>query len=96
MDDKAEAEPKPLLAKYYHALTLKLPIQTSHSVAPKLLVSARSGEKCGKFSKTSTPQVLRSHSVVEHCSPFLINFFLTSCGFFSDDLFLLSNSTMLI
>ena len=30
----------------FHALTLKLPIQTSHSVAPKLPVSLHSGEKC--------------------------------------------------
>ena len=29
----------------FHALTLKLPIQTSFSVAPKLPVSLRSGEK---------------------------------------------------
>ena len=38
------------------ALTLKLPVQTSLSVAPKLPVSLRSGEKCKKFKKTSTPQ----------------------------------------
>ena len=37
-----------------HALTLKLPIQTSHSVAPRLQVCVRSGEKCQKFRKTST------------------------------------------
>ena len=36
----------------FHALTLKLPIQTSLSVAPKLPVSLHSGEK---FRKTSTP-----------------------------------------
>ena len=39
----------------FHASTLKLPIQTSLSVAPKLQVSLRSGEKCENFRKTSTP-----------------------------------------
>ena len=39
----------------FHALTL--PIQTSLSVAPKLPVSLRSGEKCANFRKTSTPGV---------------------------------------
>ena len=38
----------------FHALTLKLPIQTALSVAPKLPVCLRSGEKLGKFRKTST------------------------------------------
>ena len=38
----------------FHALTLKLPIQTSLSVAPKLQVCVHSGEKCQKFRKTST------------------------------------------
>ena len=41
----------------FHALTLKLPIQTSLSVAPELPVSLRSGEKCQNFRKTSTLQV---------------------------------------
>ena len=36
------------------AFTLILPIQTLLSVTPKLPVCARSGVKCGKFSKTST------------------------------------------
>ena len=40
----------------FHALTLKLPIQTSLSVAPKLQVCVRSGEKCQIFRKTRTPQ----------------------------------------
>ena len=40
----------------FHALTLKLPIQTSLSVAPKFQVCVRSGEKCQSFSKTRTPQ----------------------------------------
>ena len=40
----------------FHALTLKLPIQTSPSVAPKLQVCGRSGEKCQKFQKTNTPK----------------------------------------
>ena len=35
----------------FHALTLKLPIQTSLSVTPKLPVSLRSGEKCQNFFK---------------------------------------------
>ena len=33
----------------FHALTLKLPLQTSLSVAPKLPVYLRSGEKSEKF-----------------------------------------------
>ena len=36
-------------------LTLKLLIQTSFSVAPKLQVFARSSEKCENFRNTSTP-----------------------------------------
>ena len=43
-----------LCSVVFHALTLKLPIQTSLSVAPKLQVCVRSGEKCQKFWKTST------------------------------------------
>ena len=38
------------------ALTLKLPIQTSISLTPKILVSLRSGQKCQNFRKTSTPR----------------------------------------
>ena len=38
----------------FHTFTLQLPIQTLLSEAPKLPVYARSGEKCQKFSKTST------------------------------------------
>ena len=38
----------------FHALTLKLPIQTSLSVAPELQVCVHSGEKCQKFRKTSS------------------------------------------
>ena len=38
------------------ALKLKLP---SLSVAPELPVYARSDDKCGKFSKTSTPHVMK-------------------------------------
>ena len=44
-----------LCSGVFHALTLKLPIQTSLSVAPKLQVSLSSNEKCENFSKTSTP-----------------------------------------
>ena len=45
-----------LCSVVFHALTLKLPIQTSLSVAPKLPVSLSSGEKSEKFMKTSTTQ----------------------------------------
>ena len=48
------------------AFTLKFAIQTSLSVAPKLTVSACSDEKCGKFSKTTTPPTVDSLS----CLPF--------------------------
>ena len=44
-----------LCSVVFHAFTLRLPIQTSLSVAPKLQVCLRSGEKCEKFRKTSTP-----------------------------------------
>ena len=37
------------------ALTLKLPLQASLSVAPKLPISLHSGEKWENFRKTSTP-----------------------------------------
>ena len=39
----------------FHPLTLKLPIQTSLSVVPKLPVSLSSAENCHEFRKTSTP-----------------------------------------
>ena len=39
----------------FHALTLKLPIQTTPFVVPKLQVCVRSGDKCENFRKTSTP-----------------------------------------
>ena len=35
----------------FHALTLKLPIQTTLSVAPKLQVCTRSGEKMSKIQE---------------------------------------------
>ena len=44
-----------LYSVVFHAFTLKLPIQTSLSVAPKLPVFAHLSEKCKTFSKTSTP-----------------------------------------
>ena len=44
-----------LCSVVFLALTLKLPIQTSLSVATQLLVSLRSGDKSEKFMKTSTP-----------------------------------------
>ena len=40
------------------AVALKLPIQTLLSVAPKLPLCLRSGEKCENFRKTSTPRGL--------------------------------------
>ena len=40
----------------FHTLTLHLPIQTPHSVAPELQVFVSSLENCQNFSKTSTPQ----------------------------------------
>ena len=46
-----------LCSVVFHALALKLPIQTSFSVAPKLPVSLRSGEDCPRFRKTSTPRI---------------------------------------
>ena len=39
------------------ALTLRLPIQTTLSVAPKLQVFVRPGEKCQKIRKTDTALV---------------------------------------
>ena len=38
----------------FHALTLELPIQTSLSVASKLPIYTRSGEKCENSNKTTT------------------------------------------
>ena len=46
-----------LCSVVFHALTLKLPIQSPLSVAPKLPVSLSSNEKCPNFRKTSTPLV---------------------------------------
>ena len=46
-----------LCSVVFRALTLKLPIQTSLSVAPNFPVSLSSAENCHKFPKTSTPQV---------------------------------------
>ena len=40
----------------FHTLTLQLPIQTPHSVAPELQVFVSSLENCQNLSKTSTPQ----------------------------------------
>ena len=45
-----------LYSVVFPALTLKLPIQISLSVAPKLPVSLSSAENCHKFRKRSTPQ----------------------------------------
>ena len=46
-----------LCSVVFPALTLKLAIQTSLSVAPELQVCVRSREKCQNFSKTSTPLI---------------------------------------
>ena len=48
-----------LCSVVFHALTLKLPIQTSLSVVPKLPVPLRSSENCPNFRKTSTPLLLK-------------------------------------
>ena len=42
----------------FHSLTLQLPIQTLHSVAPELQVFVSSLENCQNFSKTSTSQLI--------------------------------------
>ena len=47
----------------FHTLTLQLPIQTPHFVAPELQIFVSSLENCQNFSKTSTPQ-LKFHSQV--------------------------------
>ena len=39
----------------FHTLTLQLPIQTLHSVAPELQVFVTSLENCPNFRKMSTP-----------------------------------------
>ena len=48
----------------FHALTLKLPIQTSLSVGPQLPVSLSSHEKRPNFRKTTTPQLLQKKSAI--------------------------------
>ena len=45
-----------LCSVVFHTLTLQLPIQTLHSVAPELQVFVSSLENCPNFCKTSTPQ----------------------------------------
>ena len=39
----------------FHTLTLQLPIQTPHSVAPEFQVFVSSLENCANFGKTNTP-----------------------------------------
>ena len=58
----------------FHALTLKLPIQTSLFVVPKLPVSLYSGEKCENFSKRSTPQGCARFAglCANSCAPWLL------------------------
>ena len=45
-----------LCSVIFNPLTLKLPIQTSLSVAPKLPAFLRASEQSETFMKTSTPQ----------------------------------------
>ena len=47
----------------FHTLTLQLPIQTLHSVAPELQVFVSSLENCQNFSKTSTSLVYSVPSI---------------------------------
>ena len=44
----------------FHTLTLQLPIQTPHLVAPELTVFVSSLENCQNLRKTSTPQSLKT------------------------------------
>ena len=53
-----------LCSVVFCALPLKLPIQTSLSVVPKLTVSLSSHEKHPNFRKTSTPQ--RNYRVINY------------------------------
>ena len=46
-----------LCSVVFHAFRLKLPIQSSLSVAPKLPVPLSSHEKCPNFRRTSTPLI---------------------------------------
>ena len=58
----------------FQTLTLQLPIQTPHSVAPELQVFVSSLQNCQNFSKTSTP-----------LSNFILDFIIKSvslCYFF--------------
>ena len=76
----------------FHALTLKLPIQTLLSVAPKLPVSLSSHEKCLNFRKTSTtqwamqttrkylPRTIRPDYLIKHPFSALLNLILNWDG----------------
>ena len=50
-----------LCSVVFLAFTLKLPIQTSLSVVPKLLLCVGSSERCQNFRRTSTPRGNCSH-----------------------------------
>ena len=65
----------------FRALTLKLPIQTSLYVVPKLPVSLSSAENCHKFRKRSTPQAY--HLNVCLATSFLQYFFSILDGWIS-------------
>ena len=49
-----------LCSVVFRPLTLKVPTKTSLHVVPKIQVYVRAGEKCENFSKTSTPQRVRT------------------------------------
>ena len=51
----------------FHTLTLQLPIQTPHSVAPELQVFVSSLQNCQNFRKTSTPLESWFDVVYDHC-----------------------------
>ena len=55
----------------FHTLTLQLPIQTPHSVAPELQVFVSSLQNCQNFSKTSTPQRRQLQNI--HSTSIVIN-----------------------
>ena len=48
----------------FHTLTLQLPIQTPHSLAPELQVFVSSLENCQHFRKTSTPLLIQLQPLI--------------------------------
>ena len=73
-----------LCSVVFHALTLKLPIQTSHSVAPKLQVSLRSDEKCEQFNKMSTALDLSTRFEIVPVFLFTTSILTQGCARFPD------------